>query len=154
MIHVEPITEARLRYVLANLSREDAAELRAAGLADDPMQAFEFGWRSAVDSGCVLFDDEAVAVFGACPSREDPSIAVVWMVATERFTERPQAMARLSRKVVAGWRRRFRMLTNLVHCDHGRAIEWLRWLGFHVEPVTIGPRNAFYAFWLGGSRHV
>lgn len=152
MIHVEPITEESLRYVLANLSRDDADELRAAGLEGKGIEAFEYGWRAAVDSGCIYFEDEPVAIFGAGPARQDTSVGVVWMVATDRFTERPHAMARLSRKVIARWRRKFRMLTNLVHCEHGRAIHWLRWLGFQVEPVGVGPRDAFFAFWMGGAR--
>lgn len=149
-ICIEPITEQRLRHVLAHLSTEDAAELGAAGLADTSYEAFSFGWHNSVECGCIEFDGEPVAVFGATPSQQNAGVAIVWMVATARFQERPQAMARLSRKVVASWRARFRLLTNLVHADHGRAIDWLRWLGFSIGTAPAGPRGAFYAFFMGG----
>ncbi len=93
MFHVKQITDESLRHVLENLSDDDRAELAACGLQDAALSVFEYGWHTALDSGCIYFGEEPVAVFGACPAREDPSIAVVWMVATDRFTEQPQALA-------------------------------------------------------------
>jgi hypothetical protein len=119
----------------------DRAELLAAGapplrslLAGVCMQ--ELRWRG-----------QLVCAFGARDFPGQPGVGIPWMLCTDLVDGVPRrAMAKLSREVVAGWRDQYRVLMNLVHAENQRAVRFVQWLGFDVDPTPCGPLSAFHKF--------
>jgi hypothetical protein len=152
MIEITSYSDDHLRHVLANLAPDDRAELKAARLSHRSFQTFSKAAEEATECAVILAAREPICVYGIQPHPREPDHGIPWMVVTPTFQSHPKAMCRIAQGVIARWRSQFRLIGNLVHCRHSRAIRFLDWLGFTVEPVGIGPRNAFYAFWIGESR--
>lgn len=148
MIELRPITQDAIDYVLAHLSAADRAEMQASGLPDPP-EVFAMAAAEAPIAHAVYMDGEPVAIFGCNASPVD-GVGIPWMIATDKAARAGVAGAVLSRRVVAQMLRRFAHLGNWVHCEHRRAIRWLKWLGFHVKSEPVGPGGAFLAFEMEG----
>lgn len=121
----------------------DAAELAAAGQ--------HIG---AVLEGVKLTElrqgDDLVCAFGVAPG---DGFGVPWMLCTELVDKVPRkAMAAVSRQVVDGWKEGHALLMNMVHAQNLRAVRFVEWLGFTVEPEPVGPGGEFRVFWW--RRHV
>lgn len=142
MVAIREATPADLFNVLAKPSKEAKAELDANGVS---AAEFVAGLERSVVSGTVVVDSEPIAVFGCTPSLHGAGIP--WMVETDEMRRHPVAIAKLSVGVIDSMLKHFRHLHNLVHRDHHVAIEWLRWLGFHVEREPVGPGGQFLYFW-------
>ena len=121
----------------------DAAELAAAGQ--------HIG---AVLEGVQMLElrngDDLVCAFGVQPG---DGYGIPWMLCTDAVDRVPRrAMAAVSRQVVDGWKASHDALLNMVHARNERAVRFVQWLGFTVEPEPIGPGGEFRAFWW--RRHV
>lgn len=139
-----PLTDEAIDYVLANLCAEDRAELAASGIAE-PRAMFQRAAREAGMSGAVLTAEAApCAIWGANPRGD--GTAIVWMVGTDAFARSGRPGAALSLTVVGQMLLRFRKLENWVHVKHRRAVRWLAWLGFEIDPQPRGPGGEFRYF--------
>lgn len=140
-----PLTDAHLEHVLAHMTPEDAAEVRASGM--DAGESFRFGARNSIVSGAVVHQGEAVAIYGCLPDPNHLNAGVPWMIATPAFRAHPREGMSLSRQVVGQMRASFHKLHNVVHDQHIVAIRWLLWLGFSIDMGhPTGPGRAFYHF--------
>ena len=140
MLTIEPATFAAADELAQAIAPEDAAELVAAGhsvheaLAGADLQALRWGGR-------------LVCLFGAQPFPGCPGVGVPWMLCTTILQSVPRrAMAEISKRVAAEWRRKFTTLTNLIHRHNSRALRYVTWLGFTVRPEPCGPGNEFFVF--------
>ena len=121
----------------AALHPDDAAELRAAGVGLEVLQA--------VPRDALRWDGALVAVFGVSGTPHECGIP--WMLCTTVLDRVPRrAMAAVSRQVVDDWRGQWAFLTNMVHRRNERAVRFVRWLGFHVDPRPCGPDDEFLLF--------
>ena len=124
----------------ANLHPADAAELEAAGLGLH--EALSAASLNALRDG-----DTLIALFGVAP-HPSKGWAVPWMLCTRAIDGVPKrAMAKVSRAVVDSWQEHFEGLENMVHADNARAVRFLEWLGFNIEPGAVFRRFTW-------SRHV
>lgn len=135
----DPARPGSADELAAALHPDDAAELRAAGLALDRALA------GVPLAALRRADGVLVCLFGCAPHPQAGGIP--WMLCTTALaTVGRREMALLSAGVVAGWRDRFQSLTNLVHRRHARAVRFVQWLGFTVDPTPCGPGQEFFAF--------
>lgn len=148
-----PLTDEAIEHVIANLCAADRAELAAANIRY-PLEIFLRAGREAVVSGAVTRGEEVVAIWGACAHPQDANVGLVWMVGTDGVQGTGRAGARTSRAALARIWPHFSQLVNWVHVEHQRAINWLWFLGFHIEHTPVGPDGAFLTFWMKGGRHV
>jgi len=142
-LELRPVTQDALDYVLEHLSAADRAEMAASGLQDPP-EVFADAARDAAVSYAVYLAGEPVAVCGC--SAGPNGVGIPWMITTDKAAQAGPAGAVLSRRVVGEMQEHFAVLSNWVHCEHRRAIRWLKWLGFNVRPEAVGPNGAFRPF--------
>lgn len=137
---------ADMQAVLDNCTPEDAAELRAAGVAHS-VETFRSGIEGSRVCGAVWSHRAPVAAFGCLAHPGDMAVGIPWMIATPAARLYPREAMALSRQQVGLMQGEFDWLYNLVHCEHTTAIHWLEWLGFHVEhDKPSGPAGAFLPF--------
>lgn len=151
MITLHELTPDRIALCAAELCALDAAELSAAGISDPRVMLLEAlplcAWAQEA-----RWNDDPIAIFGV-RALDGGEVGVPWMLTTIRM-ERAQAapVARAAAAAVARMQSEYDVLTNIIHADNDRAIRFVEWLGFHVEPTRCGPNGAFHSFhW---SRHV
>lgn len=140
MMTLQPLTEAGLEHVLANLAPEDRAELAAAGQAPS---VFRDAMHASPITGQVELDGEPVAIFGCTTG---PGYGIPWMVATLAFRRHPRQSMAVSNEGVARMKSAFPVLRNLVHIRHGYAMRWLPRLGFVIDDQPAGPGGVFRQF--------
>lgn len=137
MLQIRTATQADRETLRGALCPEDAAELRAAGLdvsCLDGVQAKALTWRGHL-----------VCLFGLEVPEEGP--AIPWMLCTSLIERVPKlAMARVSEGVVEQWRVSVDQMANFVHRENRRALRFLRWLRFTIDPTPTGRGDAFFLF--------
>lgn len=137
-VRLEPAAASHVRECLNSLCDEDRAELAAAGVVD--AQAMLEG--QAVTA--VLDGERCVALFGV---NVHQGAGIPWMLTSTAMAQAERAsVARSAMCVVAGMRRDFGHLVNWVHAENRRAVRFIEWLGFTVEPEPVGPGGAFRLF--------
>lgn len=149
MLTTRPVDDLAMARCLANLRPADRAEVNAAEVDDEDIIL------AARESTAIegVWDGQTVFVYGVRPVLGVDGLGVPWMLSTNALAEADRsAVGRLAKRVVADWRRDFRVLGNLVHAKNSDAIKFIRWLGFHVKHEPAGNGGAFRMFvW---SRHV
>lgn len=142
-VQVLPWSAYDAARVLAQLRRDDQAELTAAGVsAAQFLAAVSDGWIAADESG-------PVCAWGvqALPG----GVGVPWMVATPAIARHARALMVMAPAAIAAMRERFGVLQNVVHASNKSAMRLIERLGFTVHRQAIGPGGAFYLFDMRGS---
>lgn len=142
---VHELTIDRVVPCLGDLHAADLDELQAAGIVDVHemlMQALPLcSWAQEA-----RWHGEPIAAFGVRPL-PGGDVGVPWMLTMRRMDEAQRvAVARAAVRSVRRMRREFVALVNLVHRHNERAIRFVEWLGFRVEPEFTGPGYAFRRF--------
>ena len=73
---------------------------------------------------------------------------VPWALTGPAVERHRRFLLRESRRQVARMRDEAAPLINYVHAGHRRALRWLRWLGFTIEPARPLARGMFHRFTL------
>ncbi|MGL4576672.1 MAG: hypothetical protein ACRCV9_17935, partial [Burkholderiaceae bacterium] len=145
MLTLHPLTAERLPSCAAQLCQEDQAELVAAGI-DNFCQMMESALPDCAWAKEARWKNETIAIFGlvCAPGGE---IGVPWMLTMEAMNDAERVtVARVAAREVRAMQQRFPALGNLVHAQHSSAINFIEWLGFHVERAPCGPGDQFYKF--------
>jgi hypothetical protein len=134
IVILSPVESWHVDHVAANIRAHDAEEIWAAGhmKAHD---ALTVSLRAAVLARTGLIDGEPVCVFGVSPASLLTGIGTPWMLATPSVHHADRTLVRLSRPIVEAMQAFFALLVNWVDARNARAIRWLTWLGFTVEPA-------------------
>lgn len=145
VLTIHPLTADRIEPCISDLCALDRAELDAAGIADadalmrESLSLCEWAHEAR-------WNGEPIAIFGvrAWPERE---AGIPWMLTMNHMTRaQARAVASAATDAVARMRNQFPRLMNVVHRHNARAIRFVQWLGFHVEPDLIGPGKEFRLF--------
>lgn len=135
MIEIIPATLDHARRI--QLRHGDACEVAACGLSKE--HAIAQSLERSLWAETYLVDAEVAAIMGFGLSAIVGGHGVPWLLtgpACERHKRRFMAE---SRRQVARMLDQASPLINHVHADYGRAVRWLEWLGFEIDP----PRNGF-----------
>lgn len=149
----------RVRHDMATL--EDVEELLSIGVP-------ESNAREITRVGCLPVDkaiyasftnsevrtasrigDDLVALWGVRRKSLLSPDAYVWLVASKHIGRHRLAFAKESRRILRVITDDFPRLENFVDSGNEKIIEWLRWLGFQLDPqaVTSPLGHKLYRFW-------
>lgn len=142
MLELRPATFADACYVGQRLRAEDAAEVQIFGYSGE--DAIMHSMRASLICECLTVDGEAAAVVGISLDSFTSGNGCPWMLTTNAVERYPRAFARLTRKLLDRGLQISGRLENVIDARYTRAIRWLEWLGFTVEPEQAGLRR----FWM------
>lgn len=125
---------------------EDAAELAAFGLTKD--EAVACSLTRSLWAETYLIDGVPAAIVGLGRSALVGGHGVPWALTGPACERHRKRFLLESRRQVARMRAEAAPLVNYVHAEHRRAIRWLRWLGFTLEPAVPLARGWFHRFTL------
>lgn len=133
-IVVVPATLAHAREMaLVGLREADRIEvLRAHGHSGE--KALHNSLRRSRYALTALVDGAPVAMFGVVPSGLISTAGVIWLLATDESEKHWMRFGKISRDAVEFFRTQFSVIENFVDAENTTSINWLRWLGFTLDP--------------------
>lgn len=134
-ILVVQATIEHARALAPVLRAEDTAECVAAGY-DSALAALEAGVTNSTEAWAIYFDGELGVVLGV-DGITDQSEALLWCLTGEVIERAKLSYWRVSKGIVRDLRLRYRRLYNLTDARYGRALSWLKRLGFTVSPSAL-----------------
>lgn len=129
-----PSLPSDISYIASDMMNEDAAEVKASGNYT-PTSALTIAFMGSRDTKTVVVGALPSAMFGIGGSILS-SRGIPWLLTTNRLHEyvSNRVFMKFSEQWVEQAKRRYSMLENYVDARHKRAIRWLRWMGFELEP--------------------
>ena len=128
----------------------DVEEIRAAsGLAPDAALRRSYSFSTHVWAVRTL-SGQPIALWGVGPLSLVAGRGCPWVLAADAFEALGSDVARLSRPLLADMRDHYPYLENRVDARHARAVRWLSWLGFTIDPATPWgvEGRPFHRFWI------
>lgn len=132
---------AHVEALAADMRPADALECLALGYAS-PRAALVESLEMSSLSGTLLLGDTPAAIFGLAPLPRRTLIgpgagmAVAWALTGRCVDAHPIAFHRAARAVLAEMHRHSPVLLNYVDARYGKAIRWLKRLGFKVAAAA------------------
>lgn len=134
--HYRDATAEDVVYVACHLRKEDKAEIQA-GSGVHPIQALMHGYHDSDPCYTMIAKSgNPFGMFGVVEHPEDPSIAFIWMLATDEIEENKIAFGRGSKKFIEELSQRYRILQNSADARNVLHLKWLKWLGFTFTTVS------------------
>lgn len=148
---VEPASRLDADSLGVRLRAADIEEIRAAsGLA--PLEALRRSYDLSTHVWAVRAQPMAppIALWGVGPLSLIDGKGCPWLLASDDFETHGLDIARLSRPLLDKMRTIYPRLENRVDARHTKAVRWLSWLGFAIEPATAWgvEGRPFHRFWL------
>ncbi|HZP98277.1 MAG TPA: hypothetical protein VFB13_01985 [Reyranella sp.] len=140
MITVVPATIAHARSI--RLRPGDALEVAAYGIGAE--QAIAQSMARSLWAETYLIDGEVAAIVGLGLSTFVGGHGVPWLLTGPACERHKRRFMNESRRQVARMLETVSPLVNYVHADYARAIRWLAWLGFVIDP----PQRGFCRFYM------
>jgi hypothetical protein len=132
------------------LRAADVEEIRAAsGLA--PAEALRRSYELSSHVWTVRGDDgRPIALWGVGPLSLIEGRGCPWLLAADAFETLGPGIARLSRPLLAAMRDLYPRLENHIDARHTKAVRWLSWLGFTIDPAKPWgvEGRPFHRFWI------
>jgi hypothetical protein len=142
MIQIVPATMEHAERL--QLRDGDAMEIAALGATK--RDALRVSLAHSLWAETYIADGEVAAMVGLARSSMIGGHGVPWLLTGPACERHRRRFMVESRRQVARMLGEVSPLINHVHADYGRAIRWLGWLGFTVDP----PRGGFRRFELKG----
>ena len=136
MIQIVPATLAHAQRL--QLRHGDACEIAACGLSKE--HAIAQSLARSLWAETYLVDGEVAAIMGLAVSSVIGGHGVPWLLTGPACERHKRRFMVESRRQVARMLAQAPPLINYVHADYGRAVRWLGWLGFSIDP----PLNGFH----------
>lgn len=151
---IDPASRSDADSLGDRLRAADVEEIRAAsGLA--PAEALRRSYELsshvwAVREFSSLPIAPPIALWGVGPLSLVEGRGCPWLLATDAFEGLGPDIARLSRPLMAAMRDLYPHLENRVDARHTRAVRWLSWLGFTIDPAKAWgvEGRPFHRFWI------
>lgn len=154
MIESRKATMADAESLAPRLRDADVAEISAGG-GGSPMACLVHGVNHSEPAMTIyrVSDGLPVGMYGVVPSEPFARVGVVWLLGTSELVREPlkHAFLRRSRRIVQLLNETYPVLTNLIDSRNILHIQWIEWMGFHVERAGILPAGGdgvtpFYQF--------
>lgn len=125
----------------------DRREIEAVNDAT-PLEALRISLARSTEVWAGMVDTEVACIFGVGPLSLLGGEGCPWLLGADLVERHAFAFARRNRAMVARWLQTYRVLRNVVDARNARAIRWLGWLGFVLQPpVPYGvARLPFHPF--------
>ena len=136
-------------YVASNIAQEDRAETLVMGFST-PLEALRRSAQASRDTRAGIVAGHPLVIVGVAQETLTSDVGHPWMLGTREVPSHARAVMEGSREVITQYLQWYRLLYNIVDARHTRAVRWLRWLGFTIEPAQpLGPKRAlFHKFWM------
>ncbi len=147
----EPASRSDADSLGVRLRAADIEEVRAAsGLA--PVEALRRSYDLSTHVWAARAQPIAppIALWGVGPLSLIDGKGCPWLLASDDFETHGLVIARLSRPLLDRMRTLYPRLENRVDARHTKAMRWLSWLGFAIDPATAWgvEGRPFHRFWL------
>ncbi len=136
------------------LKEADVSELKALG--QEPMDALTESFKASVQVYTVKVYGKVIAMFGLNPVDLLGNKAMIWFVSSDDLTFISKRFLRNSRKFIAEALEQYDLLYNWVDVRNEKAVQWLAWLGAHLDmPTAYGVNGEkFYYFTFSNTKEV
>lgn len=149
-VEITVATRDDVEALVPDLRPADVDEIRAAsGLAPGTALRRSFAlsthvWAAREDQAAVI------ALWGVGPLSLSAGMGCPWLLASAAIDRRARQIVRLSRPLLAVMRTAYPHLENYVDARNRRAVRWLAWLGFVIEPPAPWgvEGRPFHRFWM------
>lgn len=132
-------TEQDLCHIAQNMDPADAAEVWATAHLT-PLEAITISAAASRDPWVGRVEGVPICAFGVSQRTILDDKGVPWLLGTPEIRKHARVFLHVSRNWVEAQAECFRTLENFVDSRHTRAVKWLRWLGFTIEPAQpYGP---------------
>lgn len=147
----EPASRSDADSLGVRLRAADIEEVRAAsGLA--PVEALRRSYDLSTHVWAARAQPIAppIALWGVGPLSLIDGKGCPWLLASDDFETHGLVIARLSRPLLDRMRTLYPRLENRVDARHTKAMRWLSWLGFAIDPATAWgvEGRPFHRFWI------
>lgn len=147
----EPASRSDADSLGVRLRAADIEEVRAAsGLA--PVEALRRSYDLSTHVWAARAQPIAppIALWGVGPLSLIDGKGCPWLLASDDFETHGLVIARLSRPLLDRMRSLYPRLENRVDARHTKAMRWLSWLGFAIDPATAWgvEGRPFHRFWI------
>lgn len=149
-VEVRPADEIDARFIALHVRQADFDEL-VEGSMLTPYQTMMRGIEQAPETAMTgTINHKPVVMFGVVDGGTLGNVGVPWMVGTKWLDQKANTFLRRSRTHLMEMFSEYDMLLNYVDARNVRAIQWLQWLGFTIEPPEpMGMRGLmFHKFWM------
>lgn len=140
---IVPGNRKHAKILAKSLRPEDVAEIKASGNYT-PKAGIIAALNSSHVAYTVFFQGQLAAMFGAvrATSESEGPFAIPWLLTGLLVNKYPKETWLISKKVVEALLADYGMLANMVDSRHLVAVNWLKRLGFELEPpIPYGPFN-------------
>lgn len=134
MISIVAAEARHINRIAKNIAEIDELECRMLG--HSPKQALRLGLRMSSICGTALLDDQPIAMFGVVPENLIEGKGSAWLLLTKKGRQQHRALVVLGKQITEILHKEAEILHNHVHASNDRAIRWLEYLGFTVEPTA------------------
>ncbi|MGA2937286.1 MAG: hypothetical protein ABSF52_09340 [Syntrophobacteraceae bacterium] len=130
---VVPAHSDHLFWLANNMSQADREEV-AAAVGMGPYRALKDSLERSAVAWTGLMNDEPVCMWGVTPLDILGGIGSPWLLGTDQVQKYGFTFLRECKRRLPAMLELFPVLANYVDARHGRAIRWLKWLGFKFDP--------------------
>ena len=136
IVTIEPATIEHAIAIAADVRAPDVAEIWASS-RQVPERAMISGIKYSEQAMTGLVDGEPVCMWGVVNDSLVGRIGIPWMIGTSKLDKYARLFLRECRKPQLEMFSGYGMLMNYVDARNTRAIKWLRFMGFEIEPEPI-----------------
>lgn len=139
-IAVVPGTIAHACTIAREMREVSTADVERVGL--DPNKAILDAMKRASMTWAGTIDGKLVCLGGVEQASILSDSAYLWLITTKAVEDHSFIFVRRSQMVVEALMEQYRMIYGMVDKDFARSIQWLKWLGFELDP----PEGRFRTF--------
>jgi hypothetical protein len=118
------------------------------GWRSTPVDSLRHGLERSSHCLTALVNFQPVCMFGVVPESLLGASGVIWLIGTDEMEMRRVGFLRRCRSHLHRLQQTYSRLHNYVAAENVHAVDWLRWLGFTIQPA--GPfgydREPFHHF--------
>lgn len=145
---VKRVKPWHIKYIARNCREQDRKEIYLQSMLK-PFDAIDAAVENSVACWVGTFRSEPIVIFGVCRESLLGDMGVPWLIGTPEIENHQVAFLRHSRKYFVRMAKAFPRLENYVWVGNKSAIQWLKWLGFNMDPPArhgLGQAE-FMKFW-------
>lgn len=132
-VDILPATLAHVQALLPDILAEDRAEWWASSLSD-PKEALPLALKRSEIARAGFIDGQIAALYGVVRAGFLTSHGIPWLIAGRHALNHPASFLRATGRAAPEIVQGFDYLENYVDARNRRAVRWLSWLGFKIDP--------------------
>ena len=125
--------EAHIAFIAPRMRQADADEIWAAAHLK-PQRALEWSMLASREPMTGAADGRPVCMFGISTTTPFDRIGHPWLLSTDEIENHAYVLLTGSRRYLTIERERYAGLENYVDARNTKALRWVRWLGFAIDP--------------------